>query len=520
MRLALVTLLAALALAAPAQRAARHRADGDRVRRGAALRRSTQGGAHARRVHEQRRRDGRLGQRRVPAPRPAVDPRTSASRSRRRWSSCSCACPPATAGHVARLPARARAARAIATQDGPRQRPGRRSCFADPNGAATIDYVDADVRVGAPPRSASTTSRSPRSRQPDTAISGPTVFEANQTATFTFTSSATPASFECAVDKAEFAPCKNPIALSGLAIGTHTLTVRAVDVYGVADADARPRSTSTCSCPRASPPIPDADSDGVPDATDNCPANANSRPGGQRQGRRRRRLRHAPARQRAADGGGDERRPGALRRGVREAAGQDHAGLPRHARAVPGGRVPVRSRAPRRSRSARPSTPARARSTIESAANGYAAVGPPRPPAAARIKAGIFAIRQKRAKLAKTSLADRRRAGQPARRRGLAACNTSPARSRAPCARSRWSSRATTARSAARARRPPRAAPRSPTTDRCDGTLTAVGKGKVTVAIKGKPDAKPITVKAGRAYLVKAKLFRVRKGKPIRKGGT
>ena len=57
-------------------------------------------------------------------------------------------------------------------------------------------------------------------------------------------------------------------------------------------------------------------------------------------------------------------------------------------------------------------------------------------------------------------------------------------------------------------------------TDRCDGTLTSVGKGKVSVAIKGKPDAKPITVKAGRAYLVKAKLFRVKKGKPIRKGGS
>jgi hypothetical protein len=48
-------------------------------------------------------------------------------------------------------------------------------------------------------------------------------------------------------------------------------------------------------------------------------------------------------------------------------------------------------------------------------------------------------------------------------------------------------------------------------TDRCDGTLTEVGRGSVRVGIKGHP--KPITVRAGRAYLVKAKLFAVRKGR-------
>ena len=49
------------------------------------------------------------------------------------------------------------------------------------------------------------------------------------------------------------------------------------------------------------------------------------------------------------------------------------------------------------------------------------------------------------------------------------------------------------------------------TTDRCDGTLTEVGRGRVTLAVKGRP--KPITVRAGRAYLVKAKIFAVRPGK-------
>ena len=47
--------------------------------------------------------------------------------------------------------------------------------------------------------------------------------------------------------------------------------------------------------------------------------------------------------------------------------------------------------------------------------------------------------------------------------------------------------------------------------DRCEGTLTEVGRGKVSVAVKGRK--KPITVTAGHAYLVRAQLFSVRKGR-------
>ena len=49
------------------------------------------------------------------------------------------------------------------------------------------------------------------------------------------------------------------------------------------------------------------------------------------------------------------------------------------------------------------------------------------------------------------------------------------------------------------------------TTDRCDGTLTEVGKGRVSLKRQG--PKKPVVVRAGRAYLVKAKLFQVRKGR-------
>jgi hypothetical protein len=44
------------------------------------------------------------------------------------------------------------------------------------------------------------------------------------------------------------------------------------------------------------------------------------------------------------------------------------------------------------------------------------------------------------------------------------------------------------------------------TKDRCDGTRTDVGKGSVRVL--NRTTDKTTTVKAGRSYLVKAKLFR------------
>ncbi|HWL42815.1 MAG TPA: hypothetical protein VNQ73_07715, partial [Ilumatobacter sp.] len=49
---------------------------------------------------------------------------------------------------------------------------------------------------------------------------------------FTFTSSDTAATFECALDGATASPCASPFGLSGLAEGEHTLAVNAVDPSG------------------------------------------------------------------------------------------------------------------------------------------------------------------------------------------------------------------------------------------------------------------------------------------------
>lgn len=72
---------------------------------------------------------------------------------------------------------------------------------------------------------------------PDTTLasSGPSGSTTATSATFTF-SSAEPGTFQCAVDGGAFAACTSPYALSGLAVGSHTFSVRALDAIGNPDA--------------------------------------------------------------------------------------------------------------------------------------------------------------------------------------------------------------------------------------------------------------------------------------------
>ena len=70
---------------------------------------------------------------------------------------------------------------------------------------------------------------------PETTIdSGPSGAIAGTSATFEF-SSEPDAQFQCRLDNAVFAACTSPETYSGLAAGTHTFRVRAIDGAGNRD---------------------------------------------------------------------------------------------------------------------------------------------------------------------------------------------------------------------------------------------------------------------------------------------
>lgn len=79
---------------------------------------------------------------------------------------------------------------------------------------------------------------------PQTSItSGPSGSSTDTTAKVEFASSTkAPVSFECRVDGAQFSACTSPLSLSGLAVGDHTVEVRAKDTHG--NADPTPASAS------------------------------------------------------------------------------------------------------------------------------------------------------------------------------------------------------------------------------------------------------------------------------------
>ncbi|WP_418765001.1 adventurous gliding motility protein AgmC [Myxococcus xanthus] len=71
---------------------------------------------------------------------------------------------------------------------------------------------------------------------PDTLIiSGPALSDAPSTATFDFDSDESPVTYECSLDGAAYVPCSDPVTFTGLAEGSHTLSVRAVDEAGNVD---------------------------------------------------------------------------------------------------------------------------------------------------------------------------------------------------------------------------------------------------------------------------------------------
>jgi hypothetical protein len=324
--------------------------------------------------------------------------------------------------------------------------------------------------------------------QPDTQIgAGPP---------FTLTSShPLGGSFLCIIDGSLLTPCTSPFSPPPLAPGIHTLSATAIDVYDRSDA-----TPATTTFTVAAPPVAvDTDGDGIPDARDNCPVAAN-----------------ADQADTDADGVGDaceQLPPGnvppvaGVTTVVRQVSGEVYVKLPARVPFQAGGFIPLKGVAAVPVGSTVDTR--KGEISLESAANGFAAKDRRAKRQSARIKAGLFVIKQQRAKkrvAKKTAIGtDIGLLSPPG---AEAACVRGPAKGIVRTVslvakglfRTLGGASTGTARNAT-----------FNTTDRCDGTVTEVGRGRVTLAVKG--SKKPVVVRAGGAYLAKAKLFRARKGK-------
>lgn len=372
--------------------------------------------------------------------------------------------------------------------------------FSDPEGAATITSVDSTPETSSDNALAVDDVAFSTTLQPDTFVTP----VPGSPLTFTFTSTVEGASYWCSIDRAEFAPCKPTTTFSGLAPGAHTLAVFAQDVYGATDNRSPARVDFVVESPVVPPPS-DRDGDGVPDERDNCPDVANSDQADSDK-----------------DGVGDRcdtlppgnvpPKPGETSV-VKVLSGEVFVKLPtRTTLGFSGMRAPFQSGGfqPLKGAASIPLgatvDTTRGEVAIDSAANSFAAADRRAKRQQARIRAAIFLLKQQRKAKARSATiatdvsllsppgAEARCAGVPPK--GTVVRSISMVVK--GLYRTVGGASTSTARSAT-----------FNTVDRCDGTLTSVGRGKVTVALKGKKQ--PVTVKAGQAYLVKAKLFAVKK---------
>jgi len=150
---------------------------------------------------------------------------------------------------------------------------------------------------------------------------------------------------------------------------------------------------------------------------------------------------------------------------------------------------------------------------LTAAVNGQRPTSPRQLRREARFRAGIFAIRQAR----------KRRKAKAAKRIPPRAELASPPGAERPCAAS-GPPKGTSVRSlvtttkgvfrtvgGAATATPAKGTSTFITTDRCDGTLTEVGRGRV--AVTANRSGRRQVVRAGRAYIVRARLFAARKGR-------
>jgi hypothetical protein len=350
---------------------------------------------------------------------------------------------------------------------------------------------------------------------PDTEITArPADPARTQDATFAFAANQSDTGFDCSLDGAAATPCRGSAAYSGLAPGPHTFTVAAKDRYGTPDpSPAAYAWTVDLDPPPAVFAAPaDADRDGVADGRDNCPSAANA---GQ-----------ADA---DVDGVGDAcevAAPGTLapvtgsRVVVTVLSGEVFVKLPASASSARrlAQSAPIPGYVPLKGVAALPTgaivDARRGRVALDSTVDGRR-IGSGGRRQRATLAAGIFRIRQQRAALGSTarvptdfvltsapaaeSACVPASLSGPIKGRGRSIVRTLAASTTKGLFRIVGAAGTSTARSATWV-----------TQDRCDGTRTDVGQGRVAVASAA--SKRTVMVTSGRSYTIKAALFAARRG--------
>jgi hypothetical protein len=350
---------------------------------------------------------------------------------------------------------------------------------------------------------------------PDTRIDdGPPPVTTASVASLAFSSpDADAVGYECALDGAAFAGCASPLALSALSVGSHGFEVRAVDLAGNTD------PTAAAASWRFAAPLPaprDSDNDGIPDAADNCPANANSDQADSDKDRVGNACEILPP--------GDAPVVAGTTARVEQISGEVFVKLPpgtpisarmrRLAQAAPGapipGFVPLKGVASVPVGSEIDSRKGQLRLTTS--ADFKAAGAPQRREQSGSFSAAIFAIKQAR----------NRQAAKASRPTTDLVLRTPPGAGRA-CAAGppaglspiKGVVRLLTGNAKGRFRTVGAASSSIVTDgiwitqDRCDGTVTQVGRGRASVFDRGLK--RTVTVRAGQSYLAKARLFAARR---------
>jgi hypothetical protein len=339
------------------------------------------------------------------------------------------------------------------------------------------------------------------SPQPDTIISGGPSGETTSTsAQFQVSSTVAGSTFRCSLDGIPLSECG--LQFNSLTLGSHTFTAVAADPYGNVDPTPAIRTWTIVAPPTTS----DRDNDGLVDPVDNCPDNANANQADEDD-----------------DGVGDacetlpsgDLTPIAGRRAqVQVVSGEVFVRLPRgsSSKQLRPGFVPLKGQATVPVGSTLDTTKGQVAVTSASEFRN-------RRKGRARTQQGtfaasIFTIKQRRA-----------RARRGPRRPTTDLVLRSPPNAEQACAGRRPPSgpkgnvrtiSGTTAKGQFRtiggASITTVRTATFITTDRCDGTLTEVGRGRASVFDKGR--RRTVRVRPGQAYLARARLFQARRRNP------